>query len=115
MIPEENRSTASTLDFYNSHFDAEAAETGGAIGSEPVQQSQRGGRHKQTTNFHPIKSNDIQRSLSDSSLDFTDYDNEPPLMEELGINFGHIWQKTLYVLIPRKNLQTEVLQDGDLA
>jgi hypothetical protein len=31
-----------------------------------------------------------------------DYENEPPLLEELGINFDHIWAKTQAVLIPTK-------------
>jgi protein YIPF5/7 len=31
-----------------------------------------------------------------------DYENEPPLLEELGINFDHIWAKTQAVLIPTR-------------
>lgn len=31
-----------------------------------------------------------------------DYLNEPPLLEELGIHFDHIWAKTQAVLIPTK-------------
>ena len=31
-----------------------------------------------------------------------DYSNEPPLLEELGINFGHIWDKTKTILLPIK-------------
>jgi protein YIPF5/7 len=31
-----------------------------------------------------------------------DYANEPPLLEELGINFGHIWDKTKTILLPIK-------------
>lgn len=31
-----------------------------------------------------------------------DYENEPPLLEELGIHFDHIWAKTQAVLIPTK-------------
>lgn len=44
-----------------------------------------------------------------------DFDNEPPLMEELGINFDHITQKTLTVLNPLKEASQEVMQDTDLA
>mmetsp|Transcript_60272 Transcript_60272/g.99488 ORF Transcript_60272/g.99488 Transcript_60272/m.99488 type:complete len:233 (-) Transcript_60272:41-739(-) len=67
----------------------------------------------QHNRFRPL--NDLDRSQSDSDIFFTDFDNEPPLLEELGINFGNIWLKTLYVLIPRKNPETNVLSDGDLA
>lgn len=31
-----------------------------------------------------------------------DYDNEPPLLEELGIRFDHIQSKTMAVMYPRK-------------
>ena len=30
------------------------------------------------------------------------YDNEPPLLEELGVNFEHIWKKTQAVMYPTK-------------
>lgn len=34
--------------------------------------------------------------------DDEDYANEPPLLEELGINFDHIWTKTQSVILPVK-------------
>lgn len=44
------------------------------------------------------------------------YPGEPPLLEELGINFLHIKAKTLAVLNPlNKNLHSEVMADSDLA
>ncbi|XP_060563208.1 protein YIPF5-like isoform X2 [Ruditapes philippinarum] len=43
------------------------------------------------------------------------YEDEPPLMEELGINFDHIVQKTMAVLNPLKQTQHELMQDTDLA
>lgn len=45
----------------------------------------------------------------------SDFENEPPLMEELGINFEHICHKTLAVLNPLKHANTEIMQDTDLA
>jgi len=44
-----------------------------------------------------------------------DYENEPPLLEELGINFDHIKQKTVAVLNPTKEPDIMVMQDTDLA
>lgn len=35
-----------------------------------------------------------------------DYDNEPPLLEELGINLGFVWLKFLIVMFPNKDIQT---------
>ncbi|XP_052283499.1 protein YIPF5-like isoform X2 [Dreissena polymorpha] len=43
------------------------------------------------------------------------YEDEPPLMEELGINFDHIVQKTLAVLNPMKQTGHDIMQDTDLA
>ncbi|KAI2800493.1 hypothetical protein RDWZM_009151 [Blomia tropicalis] len=41
--------------------------------------------------------------------------DEPPLLEELGINFEHIMQKTVAVLNPLKQTDANILQDADLA
>lgn len=44
------------------------------------------------------------------------YPNEPPLLEELGINFSHIKGKTLTVLNPfNKNISPDIMKDSDLA
>lgn len=45
------------------------------------------------------------------------YPGEPSLIEELGVNFGHISQKTLAVLHPfsRKAISEELMEDSDLA
>lgn len=41
--------------------------------------------------------------------DEEDYDNEPPLLEELGINFEHILSKTLAVILPTKKIDINYL------
>ncbi|KAG7281692.1 hypothetical protein CRUP_008067 [Coryphaenoides rupestris] len=43
-----------------------------------------------------------------------DYYEEPPLLEELGINFDHIWQKTLTVLNPFKAADGSIMNETDL-
>ena len=48
-------------------------------------------------------------------LDEDDYDNEPPLLEELGIRFDHIWTKTQAVVNPISKLRDDILEDADLA
>ncbi len=48
-------------------------------------------------------------------LDDDDYDNEPPLLEELGIRFDHIWTKTQAVVNPLSKLRDDILEDADLA
>ena len=56
-----------------------------------------------------------QQSLAGLGIDC--YEDEPPLLEELGIRFDHIWSKTLAVLFPNKikSLTVNLLEDADLA
>ncbi|KAL6098503.1 protein YIPF5 [Pungitius pungitius] len=49
------------------------------------------------------------------SLYSSSFDDEPPLLEELGINFDHIWQKTLTVLHPMKAADGSIMNETDLA
>ncbi|XP_018419987.1 PREDICTED: protein YIPF7 [Nanorana parkeri] len=42
------------------------------------------------------------------------FEDEPPLLEELGINFNHIWQKTLTVLKPWKPADGSIMNETDL-
>ncbi|NXE44768.1 YIPF7 protein, partial [Casuarius casuarius] len=50
-----------------------------------------------------------------SHLSYTNgFDEEPPLLEELGINFDHIWQKTLTVLNPMKPADGSIMNETDL-
>ncbi|XP_059503463.1 protein YIPF5-like [Stegostoma tigrinum] len=44
-----------------------------------------------------------------------DTDDEPSLLEEIGINFDHIWQKTLTVLNPMKPADGSIMNEADLA
>lgn len=47
------------------------------------------------------------------------YDDEPPLLEELGVHFPHIYAKSRAVLFPvgkhAKSLEADVMEDADLA
>lgn len=46
----------------------------------------------------------------------SDFSEEPPLLEELGLNFGHIKKKTISVLNPfTRTLDPELIDDCDLA
>ncbi|XP_032448889.1 protein YIPF7 [Lynx canadensis] len=60
--------------------------------------------------FQPASNPDYysQSSYIDS------FDEEPPLLEELGINFNHIWQKTLTVLNPLKPADGSIMNETDL-
>jgi len=45
----------------------------------------------------------------------TGFEDEPPLLEELGINPDHIFQKTLTVLNPMRTTDASIAGDSDLA
>jgi protein YIPF5/7 len=44
-----------------------------------------------------------------------DFEQEPPLLEELGINFEHIYRKTICVLNPFAKPHESIVHDEDLA
>jgi len=43
------------------------------------------------------------------------FEGEPPLLEELGINFSHIQAKSLTVLNPLRQVDEHIMDDADLA
>ncbi|PVZ98269.1 hypothetical protein BB558_004028 [Smittium angustum] len=43
------------------------------------------------------------------------FPDEPPLLEELGVNFNHIKSKTMAVLNPFRRINTDIYQDSDMA
>lgn len=50
-----------------------------------------------------------------ASYDNEDYENEPPLLEELGIRFDHIWTKTQAVLYLNKVIFSPILPPFSLS
>ncbi|NWJ00826.1 YIPF7 protein, partial [Crypturellus undulatus] len=60
----------------------------------------------------------LQPTYNPNTLSYVGYgdefDEEPPLLEELGINFDHIWQKTLTVLNPMKPADGSIMNETDL-
>ncbi|KAI1887365.1 hypothetical protein AGOR_G00189550 [Albula goreensis] len=59
--------------------------------------------------FQPAKD-----SGTDAYMSTDTFEDEPPLLEELGINFDHIWQKTLTVLNPLKPVDGSIMHETDL-
>ena len=50
-----------------------------------------------------------------SNVGGEDYENEPPLLEELGVNIPHIVEKTKAVLHPMKSVDPNLMDDTDMA
>ncbi|KAI8906779.1 hypothetical protein EDD86DRAFT_240261, partial [Gorgonomyces haynaldii] len=60
--------------------------------------------------YKPVTFQSIKAAFSTG-----DDENEPPLLEELGVNFKDIFQKGTAVLNPFKKLDSHILDDADLA
>mmetsp|Transcript_11598 Transcript_11598/g.24456 ORF Transcript_11598/g.24456 Transcript_11598/m.24456 type:complete len:477 (-) Transcript_11598:22-1452(-) len=69
--------------------------------------------------FDPNAAKQSQSTNAIQPSDEEDYENEPPLLEELGVNFPHIYSKSRAVLFPTsqhaKHLEMDLVQDTDLA
>ena len=72
-------------------------------------ESNAGDYQAQNSQFGDMQFNDANNADSD------EFANEPPLLEELGINLDHIIQKTLTVLNPLRSPPREAAGDADLA
>jgi len=68
----------------------------------------------QPTMFTPSPLNTDPFTGGQSNVD-DPYADEPPLLEELGINFDQITQKTLAVVNPLRSTEANILHDSDLA
>lgn len=90
--------------FYQSQFDGGAdGQMGGSTGAADDGYGGYGGSAG-------MLSTGILAALGTSG-----YPGEPPLLEELGVNFGHIKTKTLTVLNPFRAISQHIMDDSDLA
>ncbi|CAG60562.1 uncharacterized protein GVI51_I08547 [Nakaseomyces glabratus] len=78
---------------------------------------QSGGNNSGDSNAMGVAPDPLPAGLF-NALSTKGYPHEPPLLEEIGINFDHIFKKTMYVLRPTMSsamLSHEILNDSDLA
>jgi hypothetical protein len=98
----------------------------GAMGSGPIGGTTTTSSNNNTAAPHIFDPNAAKKQQEEQSnslmttLDDEDYDNEPPLLEELGVNFPHIYSKSRAVLFPigkhAKSLESGLIEDdADLA
>ncbi|NWT68757.1 YIPF7 protein, partial [Prunella himalayana] len=118
------------IDFYQSNYTIEDQEEGcNSYGSDKnLCESRRSQAEKQPAGGAFVPSDMLPSPPSYSGqilqpahspdtpqLGYVDgFDEEPPLLEELGINFEHIWQKTLTVLNPMKPADGSIMNETDL-
>jgi hypothetical protein len=102
--------------------------SGGGYGSQPIGGGGGGGNQMNSSAPQPMSSSGLWNStpnpnaMGNSSVGSTspnndeDFDNEPPLLEELGVNIPHILSKTKAVLNPlAKSNDDGIMEDTDLA
>ena len=62
-----------------------------------------------------LSGNMSSQPMAPASGSFDDYDNEPPLLEELGVNIPHILAKTKAIMTPMKAPDSHLYDDTDMA
>uniref|UniRef100_A0A914WAJ6 Protein YIPF n=1 Tax=Plectus sambesii TaxID=2011161 RepID=A0A914WAJ6_9BILA len=88
--------------------------------SAPIQQPQQQSYYSQAqstvnSGYGGNMFNPAQQTMGASGGESVNFEDELPLLEELGINFDHIRQKTVAVLNPVGTTSAEVIADQDLA
>ncbi|XP_043547865.1 protein YIPF5-like [Chiloscyllium plagiosum] len=119
-------------DFYQSNYDINDQQQtsynyGGSSGPDSSSEFENGhpqpkifvpSEMTQTSNLyagHILQPQELYTPFSPSSTIYGgDTDDEPSLLEEIGINFDHIWQKTLTVLNPMKPADGSIMNETDL-
>lgn len=87
-----------------------------APSQQQQQQSYYAEWSQQTTFFNPqVDGSTPFMQPQESQSNSGDIENEPPLLEELGINFEHIFMKTKCVLNPMAKPDASIIHDEDLA
>lgn len=102
------------LQFFPTNYDAYPNNNFGNVHNNPIQ----GTMDSQFASQYDMSGTLGDKSLSTgilAALSTSGYANEPPLLEELGINFNHIKGKTLAVLNPRGRISPDIMMDSDLA
>ncbi|KAM4034142.1 protein YIPF5-like [Anomaloglossus baeobatrachus] len=92
---------------YNKQYQYDYSQQGGCMPPDMMSQQQpyTGQIYQPTQTYTPTSPDSVYGSS---------FDDEPPLLEELGINFDHIWQKTLTVLHPLKVADGSIMNETDL-
>lgn len=104
--------------FYNPQFDG-SQQYGANYGQDSFYQSNSdansGGYQPNYQQYgYPDTMSQTYPNMSEN-YSSTSFEDEPPLLEELGINFDHIWEKTKSVLNPFKETDSHIMDDTDLA
>jgi len=106
--------------FYNTNYEQQS------YGYDNSQQTQPYGGYDQSAYNQPYAPppqpqvfspnfSEPKANANNTGGGYTNFDDEPPLLEELGINFEHITLTTKSVLNPLHQTDASVMDDSDLA
>lgn len=119
-----NNNNPQNMPFYQSNYATPAYQQSSPtlMSNNPTPGAVMGGMGTMDTGFGthidvsgPMGSGELTPGLL-AAFGTSGYPGEPPLLEELGINFQHIKQKTLTVLNPlNQNINSDIMTDSDLA
>ena len=121
-----NPNSGSTGHIQGATTSSNSYEVSGAIGAEPSSSAAVPIPHVFDPNAAAAAAaktsdaNNNNNNMTASPQYEEDYDNEPPLLEELGVNFPHIYSKSRAVVFPfgkhAKSLESGLIEnDADLA
>ncbi|EDO42551.1 predicted protein [Nematostella vectensis] len=104
--------------FYNTNYDQNHQQQGYDY-NQQNQYDQHAGNYYYDPNVHqqqdyPGNSFQMGGVKQVDEAHTSGFEDEPPLLEELGLNLDHIWQKTLSVLHPLKPTDQHIMDDTDL-
>jgi hypothetical protein len=111
--PSQSQQHAPNLQFYSA--DPSTGFYGGGPGAGLEGSMVNGGVGGQGGGSHGFGGNIQATGGWWAALSATGLEGEPPLLEELGINFAHIRDKSLTVLNPLGRIDEHIMDDADLA
>lgn len=100
-------------------FGIQSQQAPGGYGFQPSNSGSYAGMNTNSMMSQGAFGSSIDSGLSSSTLSGgfgDDFDSEPPLLEELGINLSSIWSNTLAVSIPFTTIKSSSeVEEADLA
>ncbi|ODQ51834.1 Yip1-domain-containing protein [Saitoella complicata NRRL Y-17804] len=100
----------SNLHFYQSQYDTSTGYSRGMPGVSGTTTPRGGYGNGSGNTGQQLESTGLLAALGTGG-----YPDEAPLLEELGVNFGHVKMKTLIVLNPFGFIEQGIMDDSDLA
>lgn len=97
------------------HFQPNFTPNQGASNDFYSPQGNNNNMGQNQNNFMGMNNNSNDMNKNQPDLYGGGFEDEPPLLEELGIDFHHIIEKTKVVMNPMRNINQDIVNETDLA